>query len=703
MAGIDKEKFKLKALERIRSAKQFWGTWRRTARDDYAFVAGKQWLTEDEQRMQEERRPVITFNYSEKMVDAVVGAEVSNRSETSFRARTMQMAGAVELLDNAAKWVRDQCDAEDQETDAFRDMLICGLGWTETRLDYDEDHDGKLLITRRDPTEMYPDPAAAACGLTDRTFNFREYYVPIAEAQAEWPGKFIANSAEELDRGTGIVRPGDPYDNGTADDNEKEFERRKDTVPIICYECVERQPLYRAAFGGQVHQMEPAEFDEVRDLLEEAQIPYVKQFKRVYYRAYFNADTLLEVQLSPCQSGFLYNPITGKRDRNDHTWYGLTRVMKDPQRWANKWLSQILHIVNSNAKGGIMAEVNAFVDPIKAQEDWSKPDSITLMKEGAISGKRVMEKSMANYPSGLDKLMQFALGSLPMVTGINLEALGLANREQAGVLESQRKQAAYGLLSPLFSALRQYRKQQGRVLGHMINEYIADNRLIRIGGPESQQFLPLVKAKGVMEFDVIVDQSPNAPDVKEATWEALVQLVPAMLKAGVPIPPDVLDYAPIPTALSAKWKAFVQQQQQQAGVSPEQVQQMQEQLQQLAEENSQLKMDHTAEMQELQMKMAAKQAELALKQKEMEIKLQIAQVEADAKLRLQEAQGQQKLAQDQEQHDQQMELDRQMGEQQIEAQRNAAEQDAGFQQQKIDNQHEAAMTKARQRPTPRRK
>jgi hypothetical protein len=234
--------------------------------------------------------------------------------------------------------------------------------------------------------------------------------------------------------------------------------------------------------------------------------------------------------------------------------------MKDPQRWANKWLSQILHIVNSNAKGGLLAESTAFVDPIKAQEEWSSPDSITWMKEGALSGKKVQEKSMTNYPTGLDKLMQFALGSLPMVTGINLEALGLANREQAGVLESQRKQAAYGLLSPLFASLRLYRKAEGRVLGHMINDYIADGRLIRVGGPESQQFAPLLKAEGLMEYDVIVDQSPNAPDVKESTWEALIQLVPAMLKAGVPIPPDVLDYAPIPTALASKWKQFVEQQ-----------------------------------------------------------------------------------------------------------------------------------------------
>jgi hypothetical protein len=87
---IDREAFKLKALEHIRSAKKFWTKWRKAARDDYAFIAGKQWFEEDEARMDRERRPSITFNYSEKMIDAVVGAEVSNRNETTFKARTMQ-------------------------------------------------------------------------------------------------------------------------------------------------------------------------------------------------------------------------------------------------------------------------------------------------------------------------------------------------------------------------------------------------------------------------------------------------------------------------------------------------------------------------------------------------------------------------------------------------------------------------------------
>lgn len=626
------------ARERMKYAKEFWHNWRSTARDEYDFICGRQWDEADETKLKAEKRPPITFNYSEKMIDAVSGAEVSNRNEVTFLPRDKDDAGAADLWTAAAKWARQECNAEDEEADAFRDMLICGMGCTDTRVDYDVEQDGMIDISRRDPFEMWTDPASCKVGLADRRFAFREYWEDEVEAKQTWPNKILINTQEERDS-SGIIIRNSRY----RDENDSANNAHKNQVLITCYECIEREPVYRAAVGGQVIPMEGKDFNQMRDHLDEAGVKYVKQFKNVYYTLFFSGDTLLDSSKSPCQEGFAFQFITGKRDRNKGTWYGLTRVMMDPQRWANKWLSQILHIINSNAKGGLLAETNAFVDPKKAMEEWSQPDTVTLFKEGALSGNKVKERTVVAYPSGLDKLMQFALGSLPMVTGINLEALGLANREQAGVLEQQRKQAAYGLLSPLFDAMRRYRKMQGKVLLHLLNDFVADGRLIRIGGQDAQQYLPLAKAEGTLLYDLVVDQSPNAPDVKAQTWEALMQIVPAMMKEGIPVTPEVLDYAPIPASLAAKWKQFIQESG--GNVSPEEIKKLQEENQKLTQENQQIKADKTAEMEMMQAKVQIMWKELELKKAEMQVELQ-----------LKEQQGQQEMAQRQQEGQQQMQM-----------------------------------------------
>jgi hypothetical protein len=627
--AISKSKFIDDFTKRRLEARDFWRNWRTRAREEFAFVSGDQWLPEDEAILNEQKRPPITFNYSEKMIDAVVGAEVSNRQEATYRPRTMDDAALAEIWNNAAKWVRDETNAEDEESDAFRDMLICGLGWTQTRMSYDEDLDGKIVIERCDPLELYSDPAASKPGLTDRRYQFREWWVDEKEAKREWPGQALFPT-EDANTNRGVITRGNRYN----DDTENEHDRHKSQVQVTHYECMELEPIYRVALKTGIQEMSAADFNEVQDQLAEAGIQYAKQLKRTYYRGFFAGETLLEMGLSPCQNGFTFQAITGKRDRNKNTWYGLTRVMTDPQRWANKWLSQILHIINSNAKGGLLAEVNAFVDPTKAQDEWAQPDSITLLREGAI--EKVKQKQVAPYPSGLDKLMEFALGSLPMVTGINLEALGLANREQAGVLEQQRKQAAYGLLSPMFDALRRYRKESGRILLYFIHEYISDGRLVRIGGPESQQFLPLTKQPDAPRYDIIVDQSPNAPDTKQQTWEALMQLVPSLLKAGMPLPPDLLDYSPLPVALATKWKQFAAQQQQPDPAMQQQLQQMQQEMQKLQEENQGLKQDQQTEMMALKQKSQQTEAELVLKSKvaQQELDLKRAVAEEEFKLKV---------------------------------------------------------------------
>lgn len=631
--AFDEDKFRETALQRIKTGREHCEKWHREARDDYAFVAGDQWEDEDLQVLESQDRPAVVFNYSEKMVDAVCGAEVSNRQEAIYKCRGIETAGVAELYTNAARWVRDECLAEDEETDSFRDDLICGMGWTETKMDYTENKDGMPIIDRVDPLEMLWDPASTKPGVSDRRWDARQIWMDDALIAMRWPNKLIMTN----DSGDGKmwhVQEGNRYNAAVNGDTSSDVDedKRIDQTLVYDYQCFEYEYYYRVDDGsGNIQEVSMTDFTKLKDRIDAFGLKYVKLWKKVYYRAFLTDDSILEVAKSPVQVAFMRQCITGKRDRNKNMWYGLTRVMKDPQRWGNKWLSQIMHIINSNAKGGLLLEIGAVADPKKAQEDWARADGVVVLNEGGLN--KIKEKTMSAYPNGLAQLMEFALNALPQVTGINLEALGLANRDQANVLEQSRKQAAYGLLAPIFDSLKRYRKEQGKLMLFFIRTFISDGRLIRVGGPGSEQYLPLTKQPDTLNFDIIVDSSPTAPDVKQATWNSLMQILPVMMKEGLPIPPDLLKYAPLPTPLIAEWTKYIEENKQQQ--LPPEVQQQMEQLQQenqkLTQENQKVKLDQTSKVIEAQTKQQEVQAKIELERwkAEQEMELQRQQMEAD--------------------------------------------------------------------------
>jgi hypothetical protein len=93
-----------------------------------------------------------------------------------------------ELLSAASDWMSDQCDAEDEQSEAFEAAVICGMGWTEARMSYDEMPEGKYVEVEADPFEMCWDCKASKKNLFDARRIYRVRNFCISEARAMFPG-----------------------------------------------------------------------------------------------------------------------------------------------------------------------------------------------------------------------------------------------------------------------------------------------------------------------------------------------------------------------------------------------------------------------------------------------------------------------------------------------------------------------------------
>ena len=622
----------------LREAKRHSAQWRKDARTAFDFRAGKQWSQEEQSAMLAQDKIPIVFNRIERTVRAVVGMEIQNRQDVWFLPRGVEDSSISDLYTSAADWARDNCDAEDEESEAFQDLVTCGMGWTSTDLDYEEEQDGKIIIERADPLDMFWDPASRKKNLRDARWLAHVKRVSRHDIIEMWPQ--FADSAGE-DKPEQMLDDEDEPVDATPPryENDERTATQARTKELICFQWWERETFHRLQLpDGRDIELSQVKWEAMRDSIEAMGLQHVEQKRRVYKKAYVADGILLEEKQLPVQkAGFSYKCMTGARDRNTNTWFGLVHLMMDPQRFANKWLSQITHILNKSAKGGVVAESDAFPNPKIAQETWAKAENITWTNPGAVAGGKIQPKPETPFPEGYGRLLEFAIQSINDVPGISIELLGLTGTNQPGVLEETRKRAGVTILAVFFDSIRLYRKEHGRLLIQLIMEYLSDGRLIRIMGDKGAQHVPLMRQPGALEYDIIVDESPTSPNNKERTFAMLTQLAPVLSQAGVPLPPSIIEYSPLPTALVEDWKKHIEQQKQ----IPEQLKPVLAQLQQtvqaqqaeigkLAEKNLKLETDKETELYKVRAK-AVTDTEVAEIRAKAAIEVQQAksQVESD--------------------------------------------------------------------------
>jgi len=629
--------------------------WRKEAKTDYEFRDGKQYTDEEEAMLESQGRPPIIFNGICSIIDAVSGQEISSRQEVQYIPREPNDQVPTELLTSASKWFRDRADADDNDSEAFRDTLTAGMGWTETRLDYEDNPDGDLRDDRLDPFEMVWDYNARKNNIIDANRVWRVRRLPIEEARAFAESMGVTGfsdddlnadwAASAVWEGTGPHISTPVRDrtranaNGTGD---------LDEAVIVHCQWIEREPVWRVPvpggegkdFNAEEYEAFKAKWPEMMGTpFDEAALGVRKRKRKVRYQAYLGS-VVLKVMPTACPDHFNFKCITGKRDQIKGQFYGLVRVMRDPQAWSNKLYSQILHIINSSAKGGIIAEHGAFDDDTQAEESWARNDRITWAKNGAISGERPKwaEKPVAQIPPALQYLMQVAGDSIRKVSGVNLELLGQREADQAGVLEYQRRQAGLTILQPLFDNLKAYRREQGELILWYIQNDLSDGRKIRIIGKEDAPGIPLMK-EATLEYDIIVSDAPTSPNQKEKNWQMITQMLPVIKDM---LTPDVMltlaEDSPLPTRIIKKLQKLTEQAAQGPMAQLEQRMKVLE-AQVLESKDALQKAQANKANADAQAAMQGDgtdpQAEMALKQQESAGKLQLKGAETAANIQLQ--------------------------------------------------------------------
>jgi len=327
--------------------------WRTEARELYDLIAGRQWTEQEESELKDKRRLPVVMNRIAPFIDSILGQQINNRKEVRFLPRETSDTNTADMYTEAVRWADDLCDGEDEVTDAFYDLIVCGMGWTETRMEYSTDPAGQLITAERvDPLEMYWDCDDTSRNLDKSGWVIRAKKFQAEDAESRWP-KIKSAITEWANDDNAARQPHDATNAWKYENDQGAFNPDENSYLILQCQYTKDVPVYRVADpqSGKVMTMPANKMEKMKDYLDSVGIKYVKTTTKKYYQCFVCGETELESGEAPSQKGFTIKAMTGKRDRNKRTWYGVVRALKDPQKFSNKFFSDIIYILATNRKG----------------------------------------------------------------------------------------------------------------------------------------------------------------------------------------------------------------------------------------------------------------------------------------------------------------------------------------------------------------
>ena len=597
------------------------------AREDHAFFSGDE-MYYTASVLDKGRKRMVVFNKVKPYVDSVAGFMIQLRRKPNYQSvntDSIEQQEFSEYMNGISDYVRQNGNFDQIESQQDKEMLITGYGAVDTNVLYSENPDGEVREELINFNEVYWDPQSKEKNLLDSRWVFRRKKYNIKEAlkifKGSDPGDF--DRVHEQDDNFHYNPDGGEYDKisfgGAAEEEE--------LVQVYYYQWWDLETYYRArnplyelddsnlvttlaqlmvsAKGIREEQTDNPdvndyfEFDPLDEFLVmtpsikrdmEAlfdrfgiSLDYQEYLKKVYYTSVNSSKKVFKKFKSPHQQGFTIKFKTGDYDQNNRRWFGMVASLKEPSKYMNKSLTEILYVIASNSKGGIMYEESAVEDPARFEQQYAQTKSAIKVNDGAISGGKFFPKAQAALPSGYENVYALSNNSMGEVSGINKEFLGSAENKQVSALfESQRINQVVSALACYFDSIVLFQKEHARMIVSFV-KILAENsegRLIKIIGTDgAARFEPLLQERLAAEYDVDITETPASVSQKQETLEVMMAMADKLALMGQNIYPIVIQYLPI----SASDKQKLIESLSPPPVDPAQVAQQQEEERQVKE------------------------------------------------------------------------------------------------------------------------
>lgn len=576
----------------------------------------------------------VQFNSVKPYVNSIVGFMAQQRRKPDYQAvlpDSEEQRAFSDYLNGYSNYIRVNTNADQHETRQDMDMVIGGVGVTDTAVTLKagtptRDPNGEVVVERVNPLHVGWDPLAIHPNLLDSRFVYRAKDYDVDEAL----DLFDADEEDfEVQEDEPENYEFNPYGGITDKIGFEWADSSRKMVRVYFYQWFEIEKFYRIenpllrqtnielaqALANGLMAVKNEEEDEmfafapsaevlvitkdkrrqVKEIFEMFEIPFnpVAEKRMVFYTAVLSGDKVFSAYKSVSQQGFSLKFKTGDRDEKNKIWTGIVASMRDPQRYYNKALTEIMLIIANNSRGGVLYEEDAVDNVQEFEARWAMSNAAVKVNSGALSGGKIQDKARPHMQNGYEGILTESGVALSKVTGIDESFFGaIAGGNETAMLQRQRIKQATTTLALYFDSIALYAKEQGRMMLSFMRLLAESSRgkMFKMEDADGNPVFEMVSTDFFAdEYEIEIGESPETPVQKEYYTQTLIGMAQSMQAIGDPrytqMYAAAVKYMPIPNRdKNAIIEVLIGQQQ----VDPAVVEQLQAQIQQLQGQAAQL-------------------------------------------------------------------------------------------------------------------
>lgn len=516
------------------------------------FFQGDQWEAHDLAVLRAARRPALTINKILSTTSNVMGEQINNRSEITFRPRSVVSENLSDTLAKLFKQISDNNKLDWLRSDVFADGIITSRGFFDVRLAFDDHMQGEVKIAALNPKNVIPDPDADEYDPDTWGDVFVTKWVTaddIAVLYSQEDAEYLRNRDQSFfpygydsisafrDRFGERFAPqyhGD-YDHSSVQRNIRLIDRQ--------YRALDKQKHFLSLTGDT--RPVPEDFDRNKIALFVDQFGYRvidKLVRRIRWTVIAD-QVVLHDDWSPYKHFTVvpYFPYF----RHGRT-IGFVENLLGSQELLNKVSSQELHVVNTTANSGYKVKTNSLSNMTPEELEQKGAQSGIVIEIDDIANVEKIQPN--NIPQGLDRISYKAEEHIKTISGVPDSMMGQDRADVAAKAIQAKKQSAVTNLVKPFDNLTRTDHLLARNILDIVQNYYTEERIGVIVKDqttgETEEFaMNTVQPDGTVlndltvgEYDVIV----STVNLRETMEDSQFDQALALKELGIAIPDSVL-------------------------------------------------------------------------------------------------------------------------------------------------------------------